>query len=59
MFLALLMQAPVIGPESCVLTGLCWVPDAASRIPSGVMFTAVGLVAFGVWWWRRGRARPG
>ena len=58
MFLALLIQAPVIGPESCVLTGLCSVTEVASRIPSGVMFTAVGLVGFGLWRWRRGRSQP-
>lgn len=50
-----LVQAPVIGPESCVLTGLCSVQQVVSRIPSGVMFTAVGLVGFGAWLWRRRR----
>ena len=53
----LMLQAPVIGPESCVLTGLCSVQEAVSRIPSGVMFTAVGLVGFGVWQWRRRHPR--
>jgi hypothetical protein len=56
MALSLIFQAPVIGPESCLLSGLCGVQAAVSRIPSGVMFTAVGLVAFGVWYWRRGRS---
>lgn len=55
--LAALFQAPVIGPESCVLTGLCSVREVASRIPSGVMFTAIGLVAFGIWQWRRRTSR--
>ena len=53
--IALFLQAPVIGPESCVITGLCTVQAEVSRIPSGVMFTAVGLVGLGVWIWRRGR----
>jgi hypothetical protein len=51
----LLLQAQAMGPESCSLTGICVVLDAGSRIPSGVMFTAVGMVGFGVWYWRRGK----
>lgn len=49
----LLLQALAMGPESCSLTGICNVPDAGARIPSGIMFTAVGLVGFGMWSWRR------
>ncbi|MDZ4674095.1 MAG: hypothetical protein SGI84_06550 [Gemmatimonadota bacterium] len=56
--LAAWLQAPVIGPESCVLTGLCSVQEVVSRIPSGVMFVAVGLVGFGVWHWRRKKQLP-
>lgn len=55
--LPLLLQ--VIGPESCVLTGLCQAPDPGPRIPSGVMFTAVGLVAAGWLGIRLERARRG
>lgn len=54
--LTLLLQAQALGPEACILSGLCAAPDAGSPIPSGIMFTAVGLVGLGVWTWRR-RAR--
>lgn len=57
MLLALLLQSQALGPESCILTGLCPAATSGSPIPSGVMFTAVGLVAFGIWQWRE--RRPG
>jgi len=53
----LFLQAQALGPEACILSGLCAAPDGGSPIPSGVMFAAVGLVALGVWRWRRVRAR--
>lgn len=53
-----LLQAQALGPEACILSGLCAAPEAGSPIPSGLMFTAVGLVGLGVWRWRRLRGRP-
>lgn len=49
MLMLLLLQAQALGPEACILSGLCSAPDAGPRIPSGIMFAAVGLVALGVW----------
>lgn len=51
-----LIQSQVLGPEACILSGLCAAPDPGPAIPSGIMFTAVGLVSLGVWVLRRGRA---
>ncbi len=59
MWTDLLLQALAMGPESCSLTGICNVPAAGARIPSVIMFTAVGMVGFGVWYWRRGKAVSG
>lgn len=55
MLLSLLLQAQAMGPESCSLTGICLPIASGPRIPSGIMFTAVGLVGLGVWHWRRAR----
>lgn len=60
MLTVLLLQ--VLGPESCMLTGLCAAPEAAPPVPSGVMFTAIGLVAAGLVGLRierRRRRQPG
>lgn len=59
MLLRILLQSQALGPEACILSGLCAAPDAGPRIPSGIMFVAVGLVALGVWGVRRGRKRSG
>lgn len=55
MLLTLLSQ--VLGPEACVLSGLCEAPAPGPRMPSGIMYTAVGLVAAGVLGFRMERAR--
>jgi hypothetical protein len=44
--LLFLLQVP--GPVDCSLTGLCGLRTAVAAIPSGLMFTALGLVAGGV-----------
>ena len=38
----------VVGPDDCILSGLCGLTRQSWGPPSGVMFTAVGLVALGV-----------
>ena len=38
----------VVGPNDCILSGLCGLTPPAWGPPSGVMFTAIGLVALGV-----------
>jgi hypothetical protein len=55
MLMSLLLQ--VLGPEACILSGLCAAPDPGPRIPSGIMFTALGLVAAGLVGMRVERAR--
>lgn len=55
MLMSLLLQ--VLGPEACILSGLCAAPDPGPKIPSGIMFTALGLVAAGVVGMRVERAR--
>ena len=42
----LLLQ--VIGPTDCILSGLCGAGPVHQGLPSGVMFTAIGLVVAGV-----------
>jgi len=44
--MAMLFQ--VVGPNDCILSGLCGLTQPQWGPPSGVMFTAVGLVALGV-----------
>jgi len=51
-----LIQSQALGPEACILSGLCAAPSG-SPIPSGIMFTAVGLVGLGVWILRRSAKR--
>jgi len=48
MLSTLLLQAQALGPEACILSGLCAAPDPGPRIPSGIMFTAIGLVGLGI-----------
>lgn len=55
MLISLLLQ--VLGPEACILSGLCAAPDPGPRLPSGIMFTALGLVAAGLVGMRVERAR--
>ena len=38
----------VVGPNDCILSGLCGLTPPQWGPPSGLMFTAVGLVALGV-----------
>jgi hypothetical protein len=38
----------VVGPTDCILSGLCGAGPVRAGLPSGVMFTAVGLVALGM-----------
>jgi hypothetical protein len=38
----------VVGPNDCILSGLCGLTQRAWGPPSGVMVTAVGLVVLGV-----------
>lgn len=44
--MAMLFQ--VVGPSDCILSGLCGLTQSRWGPPSGLMFTAVGLVALGV-----------
>jgi tetrahydromethanopterin S-methyltransferase subunit C len=45
---AVFLLLQVVGPNDCVLSGLCGVAPQVFGPPSGVMFAALGLVAFGV-----------
>jgi len=45
----------VVGPNDCVLSGLCGVAPQVFGPPSGIMFAAIGLVAVGVLGLRAGR----
>ena len=38
----------VVGPNDCVLSGLCGITQQVLGPPSGIMFAAVGLVAVGI-----------
>jgi hypothetical protein len=38
----------VVGPNDCLLSGLCGISQRAYGPPSGIMFTALGLIAVGV-----------
>jgi tetrahydromethanopterin S-methyltransferase subunit C len=45
---AVFLLLQVVGPNDCVLSGLCGIAPQVFGPPSGVMFAALGLVAFGV-----------
>ncbi len=45
----------VAAPGQCGVLGLCGLLQAERPVPTGVLFVAVGLVAFGVWGLRRRR----
>ncbi len=45
----------VAGPGQCGVLGLCGLLQPDPPVPPGVLFVAVGLVAFGVWGLRRRR----
>jgi hypothetical protein len=47
----------VIGPNDCVLSGLCGLTPRVFGPPSGLMFTALGLVAIGILGLRASRRR--
>ncbi|MGE0441066.1 MAG: hypothetical protein AB7S39_11320 [Gemmatimonadales bacterium] len=55
----LLLLSQAIGPEECILTGLCFRPEPAGP-PAGLWYLALGLVALGtsglVREWRARRA---
>jgi len=38
----------VVGPNDCILSGLCGITPQVFGLPSGIMFAAVGLVAVGI-----------
>jgi len=41
------LLAQAFAPGDCILTGLCGVQQAATRVPSGLLFVALGLVLYG------------
>jgi hypothetical protein len=51
----LLMQAAGMAPDDCSLSGLCALLRPEPAIPPGIMYVAVGLVAIGLWGYRRSR----
>jgi hypothetical protein len=38
----------VVGPNDCILSGLCGPTPQSFGPPSGIMFAAIGLVAVGI-----------
>ena len=51
----ILLQAAGMAPDDCSLSGLCALLGPEPPVPPGVMYAAVGLVALGIWGYRRSR----
>jgi hypothetical protein len=57
--LSILAQTQGTAPTDCLLTGLCGLTAPAEpTVAPGILFVALGMVAFGAWGLRRGRS-PG
>jgi len=44
-------------PGDCLLTGLCGIRETVGRVPSGLLFLALGLVLYGALGLHRSRTR--
>lgn len=49
----ILLQVAGMAPDDCSLSGLCALLRPEPPIAPGVMYTALGLIALGIWgYWR-------